>query len=169
MRMRIRHAWQDVTIGNEWVVPHNKYLLILRSIQAHANVELCMSVKSIKYVLKYVHKGNDAAAFALQNSQDNNRDEITMYQEGRYVSSSEACWRILDFPIHERYPSVTALACHLENGQRVYFTSRNALDHAADPPRTTLIAFFDLCKIDEFAASILYIDVPKYYTCMATK
>lgn len=47
---------------------------------------------------------------------------------GRYISSNEAVWRILDFPIHERYPPVVHLSIHLENGQCVYFTEKNLLD-----------------------------------------
>ncbi|GFW48878.1 uncharacterized protein TNCV_3900761 [Trichonephila clavipes] len=37
---------------------------------------------------------------------------------GRYISSNEAIWHILSFPIHERDPAVEHLAIHLENGQR---------------------------------------------------
>ncbi|GFV54536.1 ATP-dependent DNA helicase [Trichonephila clavipes] len=48
-------------------------------------------------------------------------DEINQYHLGRYISSNEAVWRILSFPIHERHPTVVHLAVHLENGQRVYF------------------------------------------------
>ena len=59
-------------------------------------VELCMSIKSIKYVLKYIQKGCDQAMFALQSTQV---DQIADYQNARYVSSNEAAWRILDFPI----------------------------------------------------------------------
>ncbi|GFX96455.1 ATP-dependent DNA helicase [Trichonephila clavipes] len=54
-------------------------------------------------------------------------DEINQYQLGRYISSNEAVWRILSFPIHERHPTVIHLAVHLENGQRVYFTADNVL------------------------------------------
>ena len=54
---------------------------------------------------------------------------------------------------------------HLENGQRVYFTEDNALDRASgDPPKTTLTEFFALCRVDSFAKTLLYVDVPKYYT-----
>ena len=78
--------------------------------------------------------------FALRSSQV---DEISDYQNARYVSSNEAAWRILEFPIHERDPPVQQLAVHLENGQRVYFTEDNALDRASgDPPKTTLTEFF---------------------------
>ena len=74
-------------------------------------------------------------------------DEIADYQNARYVSSNEAAWRILEFPIHERDPPVQQLAVHLENGQHVYFTEDTAMDRAAgDPPNTTLTEFFVLCR-----------------------
>ena len=158
--MRIGGSRVDQQIDNRWIVPYNK--LLLRSMNCHCNVELCMSIKSIKYVLKYVHKGCDQAMFALRGSQV---DEISDYQNARYVSSNEAAWRILEFPIHERDPPVQQLAVHLENGQRVYFTEDTALDRASgDPPKTTLTEFFALCRVDGFAKTLLYVDVPKYYT-----
>ena len=121
-----------------------------------------MSIKSIKYVLKYVHKGCDQAMFTLRSSQV---DEISDYQNASYVSSNEAAWRILEFPIHERDPPVQQLAVHLENGQCIYFTEDTALDQASgDPPKTTLTEFFALCRVDGFAKTLLYMDIPKYYT-----
>ena len=73
--------------------------------------------------------------------------EISDYQNARYVSSNEAVWRILEFPIHERDPPVQQLAVHLENGQRVYFTEETAIDRASgDPPKTTLTV---LCPMSE--------------------
>ena len=39
------------------------------------------------------------------------------------------------------------------------------MDRAAgDPPKTTLTEFFALCQVDDFAKTLLYVDVPKYYT-----
>ncbi|GBN16938.1 hypothetical protein AVEN_253636-1 [Araneus ventricosus] len=46
----------------------------------------------------------------------------------------------------------------------MYFTRENALAVASEPPRTTLTAFFDLCKQDRFARTLLYPEVPRYYT-----
>lgn len=86
-------------------------------------------------------------------------DEIKQYQMGRYISTNEAIWRILSFNIHERYPTVTHLAVHLENGQRVYFTEQNAAQIALRPPVTTLTDFFDLCHRDDFAKTLLYSDM----------
>lgn len=95
---------------------------------------------------------------------DSGRDEISQYQIGRYVSTNEAIWRIFSFAIHERYPTVVHLAVHLENGQRVYFTTENAEQRADRPPSTTLTSFFETCRIDEFAKTLMYAEMPKYYT-----
>ena len=158
--MRIGGIRVDQEIDNRWIVPYNK--LLLRFMNYHCNVKLFMSITSIKYVLKFVHKGCHQAMFALWSNQV---DEISDYQNTRYISSNEAAWRILEFPIHEKDPPVQQLAVHLENGQRVYFTEDNALDQASgDPPKTTLTEFISLCRVDNFARTLLYADVPKYYT-----
>ena len=41
-------------IDNQWIVPYNPW--VLRQMNCHVNVELCMPIQSIKYVLKYVTK-----------------------------------------------------------------------------------------------------------------
>ena len=157
--MRVGGIRIEQQVDNRWIVPYNK---LLWSMNCHCNVELCMSIKAIKYVLKYVYKGCDQAMFTLQSSRV---DEISDYQNARYVSSNEAVWRIFEFPIHERDPPVQQLAVHLENGQRVYFTEDTARDHASrDPPKTTLTEFFNLCRVDDFARTLYYINVPRYYT-----
>ncbi|GFQ97672.1 uncharacterized protein TNCT_505641 [Trichonephila clavata] len=103
----------------------------------------------------------------------NNNDEITLYQIGRYISSNEAVWHIFSFQIHERDPAVFHLAVHLQNGQRVYFTNETAIDHAINPPKTTLSEFFELCDradtFDAFARKLLYSEVPRYFTWAQTK
>ncbi|XP_044588730.1 uncharacterized protein LOC123267907 [Cotesia glomerata] len=136
----------DIDIDNRWVVPYSP--LLSKTYNAHINVEFCSSVKSIKYICKYVHKGSDMAVFRVENTNVNappvnKNDEITLYQIGRYISSNEAVWRIFGFPIHERDPAVVQLAVHLENGQRVYFTNETAIDRAINPPKTTLTEFLN--------------------------
>ena len=54
-------------IDNIDVVPYNAYLL--QKYNAHINVEACVTVKSIKYIFKYIHKGYDCATIELK--QDN--------------------------------------------------------------------------------------------------
>lgn len=149
-------------IDNRWIVPYNPVLS--RTFSAHINVEYCNSVKSIKYICKYVNKGSDQATFAIENL-----DEVARYETGRYLSSSEAAWRIFRFPIHERYPSVVHLSVHLENGQRLYFNENNVIERINNPPKTTLLAFFELCQVDSFARTLLYHEVPSYYIWKSNK
>ncbi|XP_075451164.1 uncharacterized protein LOC142492406 [Ascaphus truei] len=106
------------------------------------------------------------AIFGITN--EHIRDEVTLYQLGRYISSNEAVWRMFAFPIHERHPTVVHLTVHLENGQRVYFTPHNAEAVAAQPPNTTLTAFFQLCQHDSFARTLLYPETPRYYAWNAS-
>uniref|UniRef100_A0A182HPH8 Helitron helicase-like domain-containing protein n=1 Tax=Anopheles arabiensis TaxID=7173 RepID=A0A182HPH8_ANOAR len=120
-----------IDIDNRWVVPYSP--LLTKTFNAHINVEFCSSVKSIKYICKYINKGSDMAVFNIQNTEVNTagsitNDEITGYQIGRYISSNEAVWRIFGFQIHERYPAVVHLAVHLENGQRVFFLRKMQLN-----------------------------------------
>lgn len=95
---------------------------------------------------------------------ENSNYEVTQYQMGRYVSSNGAVRQIFSFSIHERHPTVVHLAVHLENGQRVYFTAQNAVQRAAQTPSTILTSFFETCQNNDFAQTLLYSEMPKYYT-----
>ncbi|XP_063974291.1 uncharacterized protein LOC135160997 [Diachasmimorpha longicaudata] len=159
--MRLQNYPNQVELDNQWVGPYSP--LLSKTYAAHINVELCSSVKSIKYICKYLNKGSDMAIFGNIN----NNDEIARYQMGRYISSSEAIWHILSFPRHERDLSVQHLAIHLENGQRVYFTEENVLQRALEAPKTTLTEFFTLCQksdiFGQFAKTLIYADVPHIF------
>ncbi|CAB3235217.1 unnamed protein product [Arctia plantaginis] len=158
--IKVKVQNQEIEIGNEFIVPYCP--LLSRILETHANVESCHSAKSIKYLCKYVTKGSDMAVFGIAS--ENANDEISNFQMGRYVSTNEALWRLLSFQIHERYPTVVHLAVHLENGLRVYFTEANAAQRAERPPSTTLTSFFAMCEADPFAATLMYVEMPKYYT-----
>lgn len=160
--VKLRNGSQ-VSVDNSWVVPYSPVLL--KTFNAHINVEACGSVRAIKYICKYINKGSDQAIFNFRSSESSNPvDEVQTFQSGRYVSSNEAVWRLLGFPLHERHPTVTHLSVHLENGERIYFNENNFHQRVTTPPKTTLTAFFDLCRSDEFAKTLLYVQVPRYYT-----
>ncbi|XP_013775742.1 uncharacterized protein LOC106460570 [Limulus polyphemus] len=107
---------------------------------------------------KCVNKGTDHVMFAVSDE----TDEIQRYQSGRYICTSEAVWRILSFPIHERFPAVSHLEVHLPDEQRVYFQPDNVREQMERS--TTLLVFFDLCQSDAFARTFLYNEVPSYFT-----
>ncbi|GFX68491.1 ATP-dependent DNA helicase [Trichonephila clavipes] len=137
LRTTIQSRTNCIDIDNRWIVPFSPVLS--RTFRSHINVELCSSIKSIKYICKYVNKGSDLAVFGVQNA----NDEVTSYQNGRHISTSEAIWRMLSFSIHERFPAVTHLDIHLENGPRIYFDPSNVRTVVENPRNTTLMAFFD--------------------------
>lgn len=117
------------------MVPYNTVLL--RTFNAHIYVEYCNI-----YICMYVNKGSDQAAFTIENE----KDEVKIYESGRYISNSAAVWRIFSFPIHERFPPVSHLAVHLENGLRVYFNPKNLSEKMNSPTQTTLLAFLKSAK-----------------------
>lgn len=119
---------------------------------------------SIKYILKYINKGSDYASFTILKESHKEVNEIKNFQTGRYINSNEAAWKIFGFQTHDRYPPVQHLDVHLENNERVYFNERNAADIVTNQKPTTLTAFFNLCKEDDFAKTIMYGEVSKYYT-----
>ncbi|XP_065642306.1 uncharacterized protein LOC136073936 [Hydra vulgaris] len=80
-------------VDNRWVVPYNPWLS--KKFQAHINVEACMSIKSVKYLYKYVYKGHDCANVVINESVDH--DEINTYLDCRFVSAPEALWRIYEY------------------------------------------------------------------------
>ncbi|XP_023232360.1 uncharacterized protein LOC111632213 [Centruroides sculpturatus] len=123
---------RTVTIDNRWIVPYSA--ILCRSFNIHINVEYCHSVQAIKYICKYINKGSDQATFSIRNP----HDKVENYLNGQYISTSESVWRILEFPIHNRYPTVVHLAVHLENCQRVYFMAGMAQQLAQNPRKTTL-------------------------------
>ncbi|UYV63474.1 hypothetical protein LAZ67_2004170 [Cordylochernes scorpioides] len=155
---------EEVTIDNRWVVPYSP--LLSKMFCAHINVENCSSVKATKYICKYVNKGSDQAIINLRREDrgPDPQNEVRMYQCARYISSNEAVWRLLSFPLHQRHPAVIHLAVHLENGERIYFNQNTLAHRMRNPPRTTLTALFSLCQTDSFARTLLYPDVPQYYT-----
>ena len=79
-------------LDNRWVVPYNPYLLL--TYNAHINVEICSPLMSVKYLYKYILKGNDSATFQIVTSDggDNthlNYDEISQFIHTRYVTPPE--------------------------------------------------------------------------------
>jgi len=115
-----------IELDNRWVVPHNVYLST--KYDAHINVEVYNNIHAVKYLFKYVYKGYDRATIDISRQNDNategnvvEADEIKKYLDCRYVSASEAAWRIFKFDMHERFPAIERLQYHLPNQQMVLF------------------------------------------------
>jgi hypothetical protein len=88
-------------------------------------------------------------------------DEIKLFMDGRYMSASEADWRIRAFSMHRESPAVYRLAVHLPNEQRVTFSEDRRPDPAAHS-ETTLTAFFRYNSANP-TCSVLYPDFPSSF------
>ncbi len=77
----------------------------------HMNVELCVSrAGGIKYLLKHICKGSDRMTMEIVE-ETGRYNEIEQFQDARYVSASEAAWRILSFDIVDTTYLCTASRC----------------------------------------------------------
>lgn len=99
-----------------------------------------MSLGSFKYAFKYINKCADKISIGI-----NRLDGITQWVTGRYISASEAVWRILHFPTHKLQPNVVRLQVHLPGQHMTTFRrnehARQVLARTANQ-RTLLLAFF---------------------------
>ena len=96
--MSVRRGGADVTtlVDNCRVVPYSAYLFL--RYKAHINVEVGGSVKAVKYIHKYIYKGEDDATVVLESE----HDEIKRYLNGRYIGQTEAVWRLFEYSTHRR-------------------------------------------------------------------
>ncbi len=70
---------------NHNIVPYNPYLSA--KYNCHINVEVCVSVKAIKYIHKYIYKGHDRTILEVQD-----HDEIKEFLDACYI----CYWIILE-------------------------------------------------------------------------
>ncbi|XP_045792116.1 uncharacterized protein LOC123886886 [Trifolium pratense] len=152
-----------ITMDNQNVVPYNPFLLL--KYHAHINMEWCNQCTSIKYLFKYIHKGYDriTAAISRSNQKNNSKneeiDEVKEYIDCRYVSPSEACWRIFSFAIHGRKPAVERLFYHLEGQHSVYFQDYERIDDVLLKPSVTesmFTAWFEANKKFQEGRTLTY-------------
>ena len=154
----------SIDIDNRWIVPYNPYLS--QKYNCHLNVEICSSIKSIKYLYKYVYKGQDRVLISLKNP----NDEIEKYINARYVSASKGIWRLFDFGLQDRSHTVVRLSVHLKGQQQVPFDpseQSQLVKQAAEAGKhTKLTRYFELCKNNpdhELIKTLRYIDIPKHF------
>ena len=175
-RMNDRFVTRNrVELHNGFVVPYSPYLC--RRYNAHINVEVSGSVHVFKYIYKYIYKGPDRATVELAQRSN----EVKEYRDSRYVSAPEACWRIFNLKMHDRYPAVVRLQIHLPGQQMVRFREDEHLNdivERGEMQNTMLLAFFERNRQsaeeavangavrDSFFDSrrILYQDFPQRFT-----
>ena len=112
-----RVIYRRTTENDRWVVSYMPSLSQL--MDCHVNVDVCFTVNVFMYLYKYLFKGPDRTRFTLreqiQKASDEPVDEIKDYVAGRYLSATEAAWRILSYHITRKEPAVSSIYIHLPN------------------------------------------------------
>ncbi|KAI3505740.1 hypothetical protein L1887_27949 [Cichorium endivia] len=163
-----------VRVDNGFVVPYNRRLS--SRFNAHINVEYCGWNMLIKYLFKYIAKGVERVSFMIHRSDSTSAstsaaapvqvDEIKNFVDGRFICPHEAAWRLLNFTIHERVPSVQVLAVHLENMQNGTFRDDDDLQAVVRNPnfgKTTLTGWLVNNRRDATARSLKYDEYPREF------
>ncbi|KAG5549496.1 hypothetical protein RHGRI_014733 [Rhododendron griersonianum] len=86
-------------VDNRDVVPYNAYLS--RLFNCHINIEVYAGMRCVKYIHKYIYKGNNCATMVLGLI-----DEIKEYLNARYIGPVEAAWRLFGHSMHEEILTV---------------------------------------------------------------
>eukprot|EP00794_Sanderia_malayensis_P012473 gene12473-biopygen9941 len=158
---------QQHRVNDSWVVPHN--LKLLFKFDCHINVEVCTTIKSVKYIFKYIHKGNDMAHVEIReghkeaNAQrDIVHDEIHQYLNSRYVGPHQAVYKLIQYKMYDKSHTIVRLAIHLPDQHAVYFTDPEQAAHRNND--SMLMAYFTLNHREQNAHQYLYQDIPEHYT-----
>nr|GEY80828.1 DNA helicase [Tanacetum cinerariifolium] len=96
-------------------------------------------------------------------------DEITNYLDARYISPHEAYWRIFEFEIHYREPTVQILSVHLQNMQRIIFKDGDHLDSIVVNARkkSTLTEWLHYNEYNTDGRHLTYLNFPSEFVWYA--
>ncbi|KAJ1270014.1 hypothetical protein BS78_06G022100 [Paspalum vaginatum] len=144
-KMVIKHMMHGTCrheLDNRWVVPYNPFLL--RYFNCHINVEVCSSIKAVKYLYKYLYKGHDRASVSVNEADgQGNVDEIKMYREASKNS-----------------PPMMQLQLHLPGMHMVTYEEGQDIQEILDR---------EGAKKNTLARGILYRDFLEYFTWQKCK
>jgi hypothetical protein len=154
-------------LDNRWVVPYNPVLLMRYN--CHINVEICSSIKSVKYLYKYIYKGHDRTSFTVDANGDEQRvvNEIKQYRDARMITAIEAVYRLFGFKLYSMWPPVLQLQVHLPGMHMVAYKDTDDLRDVierAKSQKSMLTEYFKMNAINPTARKLLYKEFPEHFT-----
>ena len=162
-QVRVRNKWLD----NRWVVPYNPTFLMRYN--CHINVDVCYSIKGVKYLYKYIYKGSDCASFSVGPGDDSDIavNEIKQYRKARCITAIEVVYRLYRFPIYSMNPPVLQMQVHMPGMHMVPFKENENLEDIvkhSSSQWSMLTEYFCTNRDDPNARKFLYRDFPEYFT-----
>ena len=154
-RSELTKPGQPTKVTNRFVVPYNA--ILLKEFNSHINLETVHNqFANIKYLFKYIFKGQDIALMQLKLEET--EDEVECFQCFKYMNASQAIHEIYGFPGHERFPSVMTLPVHEEDQQRVVYREGFAEAAIENAPQSPLMAYFEEAKKSKKELEEKYMD-----------
>lgn len=156
-----------------YVVPHNVNLIV--KYRCHINVEYCNQGTLVKYLFNYINKGHDRATIVLEGPNRTqsfvsilqHEDENEEYINCRYISVSEACWKLFGFEMHYHSTTVERLPFHEENCNRVYFRDGDDIADVVERTTVAMSKFTEWMTTNRLyskARNLTYADFPTKFT-----
>jgi len=124
----------------------------------HVNVDVTFTVNIFMYLYKYLFKGPDDARYAITNSELQRTNKLQDFVNARYVSATEATWRIFGFETTRMMPTVTSLPVHLPGGNYHPMSQKNGNASMA----SKLLRYFAHPTAPQFQ-SLMYTDFYSKY------
>ncbi|XP_047087140.1 uncharacterized protein LOC124698742 [Lolium rigidum] len=171
----------DFKLDNKSVVPYN--LKLLKKYQCHINVEWCNKTKIVKYLFKYVTKGKDRSRVVFETikggtgkgeiKKSREIDEVQEYLDCRHLVPHDSLWRIYEFPLHCKMPTVERLDIHLPGMNSVTYKSNSNLHsivkNSKHFKKTMLTEWFVANKKFPQARHLAYCNFPTEWNWQATE
>ena len=87
---RKKYQGREIELENEWVVGYNPYLSM--RYDSHINVEIVSTNRAVKYLYKYLFKGNTKTW--LSECDKKNINEIRLHKEGIIIGPYDAIYTL---------------------------------------------------------------------------
>ena len=164
-------------------------MFLIKKYQEHINIEWCNKTRVVKYLFKYVTKGKDRSRIVFEtikgkkvtcsrdkgkeNEQPYNQNikeinEIKEYLDCRHLVPHETNWRLFEFPLHCKMPSVERLDIHLPGMNNITYKSKTSLENITSNAemftKTMLTEWFVANQQDIEAHELTYVDFPSRWT-----
>ncbi|XP_057755300.1 uncharacterized protein LOC130974430 [Arachis stenosperma] len=152
---------KNIEVDNSFIVPYNPDLLL--KFGCHINVEYTCQTSAIKYLFKYLHKGNDRVTAAFYQSNESQVDEIRNYYDCRYISACEAAWRLFGYPIQMKEPAVIRLPFHLPDDMPIVYKDTDTIQLVVETSffkESMLIGWFKANEVHNDAKNLTYSEFP---------
>ena len=155
-------------LNNKYIVPYSP--ILLKKFQCHMNVEIVNSTMALKYITKYITKGEPTLKYKPVGDK---YDEIEEHFMSRYLTAFEAGWKLMKYEMSKASHSVMNLHVHLPEEEKIYEMYKKNKDLLNEDQlkekksKSKLMAFFNLCKNDSFAKNLTYCEVPNHYVWKA--